>query len=124
MPHGRDFISRIDKAEKAFCLTSSHVFSDSFHIEGCGLANLIGPGGRCLTWNLQLLDYIHGFIEMLLLTEINGTEVPCDVVARYFGCPFSQYLRCAKRNASMAHARAGQVDGEYKNKEEFWAQSR
>ena len=69
-------------------------------------------------------DYMDGFMELLLFTETNGTEVPCDVVAGYFGSLFSQYRRCAKRNPSMAHTRTGQVDGKYKNKEEIWAGSR
>ena len=62
--------------------------------------------------------------RIVLFTETNGTEIPCDAVAGYFGCLFSQYLRRAKRNASMAHTRVEQVDGEFKNKEKIWAESR
>ena len=39
-----------------------------------------------------------------------------DTLALFFP---NTYLRCAKRNPSMAHTRAGQDDGEYKNKEEM-----
>ena len=48
MPYGSYILDLrlILVAEKAFCLTLSHVFSDLFDVKSCGLAKYIEPGGH------------------------------------------------------------------------------
>ena len=70
MPYGSYILDLrlILVAEKAFCLTFSCLFWFVWY-KRLQVSPVNWTCGQCLTWNLQLLDYINGFMEMFLLLK-------------------------------------------------------